>query len=225
MHDLDRVMFEGGGELAGEGPHQEFLELLGEAGGGGPGSQVREQSMDSRETQLATELLEISDEAELEQFLGSLVRRAAGAATRFATSPTGQALGGILKDAAKKALPVVGGAIGNAVAPGGQGAVWGRRVGTAAGDLFGLELEGLSAEDRELEVARSFVRFADAAARTAARAGQSSDPLRAARAAVATAARAHAPGLYARMRAPGVGSPAASGVWERRGAVVVLHGA
>ena len=64
------------------------------------------------EMELAAELLEITDDAELEQFLGSLVKRAARSVGRFARSDAGRALGGLLKKAAKKALPSVGSAIG-----------------------------------------------------------------------------------------------------------------
>jgi len=42
----------------------------------------------------ASELLEISSEEELEQFLGGLIKKVGG----FVRGPVGQALGGVLKD-------------------------------------------------------------------------------------------------------------------------------
>ena len=64
------------------------------------------------EMELAAGLLEVTDEAELEQFLGNLFRRARQAIRKGVSSPVGQALGGILKGAAKQALPMVSGALG-----------------------------------------------------------------------------------------------------------------
>ncbi len=221
MHDLDRVMFETGNELAGEGPHQEFLEILGESESEAETLEAA-QEYETYETELATELLEVSNEAELEQFLGNLISRAAGAARSFAASPTGRQLGGILKDAAKKALPVVGGAVGNWASPGGGGQKWGQRIGAAAGDLLGLELEGLSNEDRELEVARGFVRFANAAARNAARAPRTAPPAAVVGQAVQQAAAQYAPGLLATYTAPGYRRH--SGRWVRKGDAIVLYG-
>ncbi len=42
-----------------------------------------------------------------------------------------------------------------------------RKLASAAGRMFGLELEGLSVEDREFEVARRLVRFALTATKNA----------------------------------------------------------
>jgi hypothetical protein len=70
---------------------------------------------EAHEMELAANLLEVSDEQEVDRFLGDLIRKAGQAAGSFVRSPTGQALGGILKDAARQALPVVGRAIGGYV--------------------------------------------------------------------------------------------------------------
>src|SRR5262249_29905756 len=118
------------------------------------------------EMELAAELLEVSDEQELDQFLGKLISKVAGAARGlagaaggFLRSPAGQALGGLLKSAARKALPVVGRAVGTYFGGSGGGALGGKLASTA-GQIFGLELEGMSGEDQEFEVARRFVRLA-----------------------------------------------------------------
>jgi hypothetical protein len=63
-----------------------------------------------------------------------------------------------------------------------------------AGNLFELELEGLSQEDREFEAAKQFVRFASEAVKNAASA-PGGNPVAIARSALAAAAQRHAPGL------------------------------
>ncbi len=147
-----------------------------------------------QEMELAAELLEVSNEAELEQFLGKLVRGAAKAVGKIARGPVGQALGGVLKKVAKTALPMAGAALGNLVLPGVGGAIGGK-LASAAGNMFGLELEGLSPQDREFEVARRFVRFAGATTQRAVRMPPTVPPTRAIRTAITSAARRHAPGL------------------------------
>jgi len=145
---------------------------------------------EAQEMELAAELLSATNEAELEQFLGGIIK----GAKKLFKSPVGRALGGILKGVAKKALPMVGGALGSMVAPG-IGTAIGSSLGSAAGNLFGLELEGLSNEDREFEVARRVVRLASAATRHAATAPPHIHPMTVARRSVAMAAQRHAPGL------------------------------
>src|SRR5262245_24318094 len=154
MHDIDRTQLESHG--------YGFLPetAMGEV------AALESPFNETQEIELASELLGASSEQELEQFLGNLVRRVGGAVGRFASSDTGRALGGILRDAARQALPIVGGAVGQWVQPGTGGAI-GANIATQAGRLFGLELEGLSAEDQEYEVARQFIRFAGAAAKQA----------------------------------------------------------
>ena len=158
---------------------------------------------------------------------------ASRAASRFVDSPTGQALGDVLKDAARKALPVVGSAVGDYVSPGGRGADWGQRLGAAASQLFEMELEGLSTEDKEFELARRYAQFASAATRAAAsRASNGAPPRAVARSAAADAAHTYAPGLLRLIDPTGVGLSApvngashapASGRWVRRGRVVTVY--
>jgi hypothetical protein len=251
MHDLDRTMLEAameGEDEAGPGAfapeREEFLEVLGEIIGEG-GYEAEEEAEEEGpsgapppgeilETELALELLGVSTEQELDRFLGNLVSRAAGAVRSFARTPTGQALKGIARSAIGQALPVVGQAVGEWVRPGyGE---QGGRAGKAAGDVLGLELEGLSQEDREFETAQALVRWtADAARRAAAKPAQT-PPARAAKAAAVAAAQRLAPGLapvLSRMPVPGAGgstpparpsSRAQSGRWVRHGNTVVLHG-
>lgn len=221
MHDMDRVRLEteAEGEL-GEG-EQESLML-------GPPRKG--------EAELTSRLLEVGNEQELEQFLGDLMASATRAAHTFVDSPTGQALGDVLKDAARKALPVIGQAIGDRVAPG-SGGDMGRSVGAAASQLFEMELEGLSNEDKEFEVGRRYVQFARGATRAAAQRPRTPmPPRRRAVLAARHAARAYAPGLVGLIDlTPTDGAPSngtsingashapASGRWIRRGRVITVY--
>lgn len=228
MHDLDRAMFETG-EFGYEAEHaeqEEFLEILNEQEHGetnqGESAQLAEVDRTTLEMELATELLEVQTEDELGRWFGNVVSGAVGAAGRFAQSPTGRALGGIVKKAAGEALPVIGRGIGGYIDP--QYADVGERVGKGLGTVLGLELEGLSQEDREFEVARAFVRFAGSASRQASKAPPGTPPAAAALAAATAAARHHLPGLQ-----PSLGSGRTarrrSGRWQRRGDTIVIFGA
>ena len=208
MHNLDRTLFEFGETAGRDGAELEREEFLGILGSllkgetGGAGEITHEAGLgELTELELASELLEVRDEAELDRFLGALMSRAAGAASDLARSPTGQALGGILKQATKKALPVVGRGLGGWLSP--DWAEPGARVGKAAGTLLGLELEGLSGEDREFEIARALVRFLDAACRRAAAAPPGASPVAVAQKAVQAAARQYARALPRPAPGPG----------------------
>ena len=223
MHDLDRTqnLFES------EYPQMEYdFEGEGEYEGEGEGAFDEVEEME-----LAAELLEVSDEYELEQFLGGLLKKVKKAAGGFLKSGVGQQLGGLLKSAAKTALP----AIGNVIAPGVGGA-----AASKLGSVFGLELEGLSPQDQEFEEARRFVRFANEAAKVAAAAPPNASPQQVAQNAVIQAAQQHAPGLLrpangggngqgqvGRRPRPGGGSGGGggrSGRWVRQGNRITLYG-
>ena len=223
MHDMDRTATEW--ETNGyEVEQYEFMDesaMYGEADTEGVFDEADEM-------ELAASLLEITDEQELDQFIGDLLKKAKKAVGGIIRSPVGQAIGGMLKKAARKALPAVGSAIGGRFG----NAQLGSQLATQAGQLFGLELEGMSAEDQEFEVARQFVRFAGEAVKNAAQArGQS--PQDTARNAVITAAQQFAPGLLRETGqvSPGPrgassnGTPAKqSGRWVRSGSQIILYG-
>jgi hypothetical protein len=181
---------------------------------------------EAEEMELAAELLSISSEEELDQFLGGLFKKVAGGAKKLFRSPVGKALGGMLKGVAKKALPVVGGALGSMIPIPGVGTALGAAAGSAAGKLFGLELEGLSEEDQEFEVARRFVRLAGDAAQEAASSPANVPPRQAAQAALVSAAQKHAPGLVsgAQGGAGGRKGKKNTGRWVRRGRSIVILG-
>lgn len=186
------------------------------------------------EVDLAAELLGVSSEEELDQFLGKVLRRAAKAAGGQLRSTTGMALGGLLKGAIQKALPDVGAVIEGAP-PASMGEQIGSGLASEAGPLFGLQLEGLSGEDQEIEAAKQVVRLAGAAVNNAAVASPSQPPLQAAKEALAGAAQTLAPGLLRASSQPAQTDQASAssscrcshvtaGRWQRRGRTIILHG-
>jgi hypothetical protein len=208
MHDIDRTQAEFTTE-------SEFgfgeTEWSGEAG----------VLSEADEMQLASELLSVSTEAELDQFLGGLIKRAAQAVGSAVRSPIGQAVGGVLKSAAKQALPLAGGALGGYIG-GPLGAKIGSGLASAAGSALGLEAEMMAQEDREFEGAKQFVRFAATTVKNAATAPPSPNPAAAAQAAATAAARQFLPGLVASNgAAAGRGQ---TGRWLRRGGKIVIYG-
>jgi len=231
MHDINRTQLETGWEtgLAGEYGYESFEdemypETYGETFETFETSYGEAEGPlgEAEEMELAAELLEISNEQELDQFIGKIfnkVKRALPPGVR-------RSLGGIVKGLAKKALPI----LGNFVAPGIGGVVAG-----GLGRAFGLELEGLSAEDQEFEIARRYTRLVSDAAQEAAFAPPTAPPQATAQQAVRTAAGKHAPGLVAgpsgQSPMPGQQTPAQqrrtysgrrSGRWVRQGRRVII---
>lgn len=180
---------------------------------------------EGQEMELAAELLEVSNEQELEQFLGDFIKKAGRAIGGVIRSPIGQALGGVLKGAAKVALPIAGGALGTFVG-GPIGTSIGSSLGSMASNALGLELEGLSAEDREFETARQFVRFAGETVKNAIQAPPNVNPFAAAKKAAADAAGEHAPGLLdgGLMQSSSHHHHRHHGHWARHGDKIVLYG-
>jgi len=181
---------------------------------------------EAEEMELAAELLGVANEGELDQFLGKVIKDAGRAVGGVIKAPVGKTLGGTLKGIAKHALPTIGGLVGNLVLPG-LGGIAGSKLVSTAGKALGLELEGLSYEDQEFEVAKGLVRLAGAAAGNAALAAPSTPPRQVAQTALAAAAKAHAPGLLSGGQ-PGTEQNCrhqASGRWYRRGNTIVLEGA
>jgi hypothetical protein len=251
MHDIDRTNLESTyGEYAGEYAAEDSEQYAGEYAGeyqdeyatgefeaefeggydaAGEAETYGEYSQEGTfseadEMELAAELLSVSNEAELDQFLGKLFKKAGA----FVSSTLGQDLMNKLKGLAGQALPLLGSAIGNMVVPGAGGVVGGK----LAGSMLGLELEGLSYEDQEFEVAKQIVRLSGEAARTAAQAGEYGPPAQVAHEAFAAAAQRYAPGLR-RNRRPRYSSSRRghrcsqcgnSGRWVRRGNAILLLG-
>lgn len=178
MHDMDRTTLETTEPEAEQYDNEAF-----------EGGYAGEAELDEvEELQLAAELLEVSDEEEMEQFLGSIFKSAWKGIKKVGSTvgKLAQPLGGVLKGIAKKALPVVGGALGSFIPIPGVGTAVGTALGNAAGNLLEAELEGLNEEDREFEKARRFVRLAHGAARKVAQTPPGTD----ARAAIINAVKA-----------------------------------
>lgn len=175
--------------------------------------------------ELTAELMEVTNEEELDRFLGGLIKKVGGTIGKVVKSPIGRAVGGVLKGVAKKALPIAGGALG-AYFGGPLGAKIGSGLASAAGSALGLELEALSQEDREFEGGKQFVRFAANTVKNAVSAPPSIDPRSAAQIAATKAAQKFAPNLLApgsRSAAPSVVSgKGRSGRWIRRGRNIVI---
>ena len=145
------------------------------------------------EVDLAAELLTVTNEDELDQFLGKFFRRVGRGVRGVMRNPVFRQLGGMVKGLAKQALPMAGAALGSIVP--GVGTAIGGSLGTAASRLFEVDVETMSDEDAQFEVARRWVRLAGDAAQQARRVADARDPRQAAKQALATAARRHAPGL------------------------------
>jgi hypothetical protein len=227
MHDIDRVRLETQSEAemfeAFPLQPQQFEFAQSET----PYGETGEVFGETEQMELASELLEVTNEAELDRFLGDLIQRAGQAVGKFIKSPEGQAIGSALKGAAKQVLPAIGSAVGGYLG-GSTGAKLGGDAATAAERAFGLELEGLSDEDAEFEGARRFVNFAGDAVKNMALAPPGMDPRSAARSAAIAAARTHAPGLLSsgamRPQAPLPVSGERSGRWVRRANKIILYG-
>jgi hypothetical protein len=182
--------------------------------------------------------MEVQTEEEFENFLDDILGGIAKAAGGFLNSSTGKALGGLLKGAAKKLLPLAGTAIGGYFGGPAGASIGGNIAGALSGSL---EMES---DEMEWESARTFVRLAADAARNAALYPQGETPEDTAHRAVSDSAQKNAPALL--VPAPGpqppfpqpfVPSPSPmapqcpvcgvghrSGRWVRRGNHIVLSG-
>lgn len=225
MHDLDQTL---GSEYESDGYEMEDFEDEYEEESDQEYEGYEEMEFEgvfdeTEEMELAAELLSVSDEQEMEQFLGSLIKKAGRKLRKFAKSSAGRALGGILKNVARTALPIVGRAAGTFLG-GPAGGMIGGKLASMAGKTFGLELEGLSPEDQEFETARRFVRLAGEAAKKVAYAPKNVPANKAAIMAVKAAAKKHAPGLFSQLQKGRNGGRQMSGKWIRRGRKIILFG-
>ncbi|MDQ1288421.1 MAG: hypothetical protein QG622_1986 [Actinomycetota bacterium] len=177
------------------------------------GSSAKGPISPAQEMELAGELLELESEAELEQFVGRLFRRVGRGVAGFARSEAGRALGGVLKNVAKQALPTLGGALGSAIPGlGGIGGMIGSKLGQMASNA--LEMEGeVVQHELEFEVARRVVRIAADATRRASRTpSRSATPKQIVRNSIIAATRRHAPAALIEL------SPRAAAAVRARGA-------
>lgn len=181
---------------------------------------------EDEELALATELLDVQNEAEMDQFLGKLFRRVGKVARGIMRSPIGKLAGNALRQFAKTALPIAGKALGTFVG-GPVGTMIGGKLADVAGQALGLELDEMSPQDADFAAARQFVRFATDFLRRAGQAPGQANPAAVVRHAATGAARKLAPGLLGqnapRLRVrPSRGRK--RGAWVRRGRTIILYG-
>lgn len=165
----------------------------------------------AQELEFGADLLEVGSEAELDAFLRRLIAAVSLRGRTPAGSPLADALVQTLKRAARPILPIRSGTLATAAADAPD-------LKQRAARIFGLELEGLSPEDKEFEVAQRFVRLAADTIRKAGAGLGSARPVDLAQAALAQAARQHAPGLMRH----GAGLAPLSGRWIRAGSRIVV---
>jgi len=164
-----------------------------------------------QEMAFAAEILELRDERGLEALVGRVVGEVARALGQSRASPPAEAIRRLLTSVLKQSMPRAAAARSRAIiAP-----IFGDRLAAIPGHSLGLELEGLSEEDRRFETARQLVRFVAGAAKRGLAASQL-EPGHAARAAAFAAARHHAPGMMAG-RQPGSAVRFGSGFEDRAG--------
>lgn len=211
MHDHDMVQLEDAGPPG--GPYQHEYEYEDEYEGEGyfeledefeDESHEAESELDEHtEVELASQFLEVSNDQQLEHFLGQLLSAVTGHASDFARSREGRQLGGILKQAAHRVLPAIAAARHAATTPGRTRDAAGRyrkaphheSIASVGKRCFGLELEGVSHEDQEFAVARQFIRFAAKAIEDALAKQGTGPATQVAKQAVVAAAHKQAPGL------------------------------
>jgi hypothetical protein len=151
---------------------------------------------EAEEMELAMELLGVSNEDEMEQFLGKMFRgigRGLKKVGRFVSRKVFPVLGKAFKGLA----PMLGGALGSLIPIPGVGTALGTALGSAVSKALEMELGEFESEEAELETARRFVRIAAATAQQASAAPPDANPESAVRNALLAAVRAHVPAFAA----------------------------
>ncbi|HSX81123.1 MAG TPA: hypothetical protein VLQ80_21460, partial [Candidatus Saccharimonadia bacterium] len=182
---------------------------------------------EAEEVELAIELLEVTSEAELEQFLGNLFKKAWQGIKTIGSK--------VLRPLVKTVLPIAATAAGTFFGGPAGGAIAGK-LGSLVSKALEAETAGVSPEDRDVEKCRQFVRMAGAAARAAALAPPGANPVAVAQRVLANAAQRKltmgtpggspaAPKRRCRCGQPGnctCGQSGKSGRWIRRGRDIVI---
>lgn len=153
---------------------------------------------ESQELELAANLLEVHNEEQLHHFLDHVIREAGTAAGGRVAPSDAHAIGSVLENAVHQILPAAHAAnADHSATRNSVGAQLGVGLSSMAGPVLGLELEGLSPEDREVEAVRQFVRFAGQTVKNAIEHASGADPHDVAHRAATEAAEVYAPGLFA----------------------------
>lgn len=235
MHDLDQVRtpfgrrktnreFEDEYEDEFESAEDETYETDNQVYEQAPPTRSGSDLSENELMELATELLAVGDDRELEMFLGSLFKKGLKGIRKLTQSRGFKGFAKIFKPIAKRLLPIAGSALGSIVP--GVGTAIGGALGSAAGRLMGLELEGLSPEDQELEVAKVLVLLMHQTASQIEKAQGKVPEHRLAEAAFQRVAKRLAPGLVVAglTPAPGKLRPNQKGTWVRSRHQIILKG-
>lgn len=160
MHDIDRTQMELGHEGAFEAEGFEFAqqEYGHEFAGEYAGEYGNEVFGEAQEIQLANELLEVNSEAELNHFLGKLMKSASSAVGKVLSSPQIQAAGTALKGAATAALSGAAGA-GLKAAAQHKAGQWGGSLGSSAGSWVGNKVGGWVGGDTGKKIADAATKY------------------------------------------------------------------
>lgn len=134
---------------------------------------------EAEEMELAMELLSVTSEAEMDQFLGKVFRKVWKGVKKVGSAVV-KPLGSALKGVAKAALPFVGGALGSFIPIPGVGTMVGKMAGSALASALEVEMKaelaGAGRDEQEFGMALRFVRVAGGAAERAARAAPGQAP-------------------------------------------------
>ena len=158
------------------------------------------------ELALAAQLLEVRQPAQFDAFLAQLLGTTR-AGRQLRGTPLARPLRQLLNRVLTPLMPLHGAA---------------QEHKRRAARIFGMELEGLSPEDKEFELARRVVRLVCAVSAELARPGAAAggEPPQKVASALLQAARTLAPGLL--KHAAQVSAPPAGGRWRRMGGHVVV---
>ena len=151
---------------------------------------------EAEELELALELLSVRNDRELEQFLGDVfntIGKGLKSVGSFAAKNVLPVVGPALKQIAKAALPIAGGALGTFIPIPGVGTALGSALGGAVANALEMEVAGLDHEEADIERARRIVRLAGSAMREVALAPGTGAPEAIAHAALMNAAGRHLP--------------------------------
>jgi hypothetical protein len=170
------------------------------------------------ELEFGADLLEISNERDLGNFFADVITKVSGNGSRTLKSPLGKKLVDTLKHAAQPVLRMRSNATGGPTINTLVGVSSANDLKLMAAKIFGLELEGLSHEDKEFEVAQQFIRFAMDTIKRATESEFSDDPQRTVENALVQAARRHAPGFLSH----GAQNLSSSGRWVRKGKHIIV---
>jgi hypothetical protein len=170
-------------------------------------SRPRSPFSDAEEMELASKLLQVTSEAELEQAIGDLFKKAWRGIEPVGSKVIGS-LGGLLKTVATKALPSAATVMGTSFGGPAGDAIAGK-LGTLVRQALESDVAGMAAADRELEKCRQvfekyrqFVRLAGKATRAAASAPMGVTPIAVAQKTLADSAKEKLTENLARKAAP-----------------------